>query len=104
MNLINEPVIAIVELLLRTGKEDLSIGLAQRVLVIPSSALRSVSSRGSAYSMRVSRPEAEIVLKALNFWVCKSKMTRSSGILVSDAVGLPARIPQLSIQRSAKVR
>jgi hypothetical protein len=38
---------------------------------------------GSTYSMRVNRPEAEIVLKALNFWVCKSKMTRSSGILIS---------------------
>jgi hypothetical protein len=28
VDLINEPVIAIVELILRTGKEDLSIGLA----------------------------------------------------------------------------
>jgi hypothetical protein len=33
--------------------------------------------------MRVNRPEAEIVLKALNFWVCRSKMTRSNGILIS---------------------
>jgi hypothetical protein len=32
--LINKPVIAIVELILRPGKEDLAIGLAQRALVI----------------------------------------------------------------------
>ena len=45
IDLINKPVIAIVELILRTGKEDLAIGLAQRVLVIPLSLLRSLSIR-----------------------------------------------------------
>ena len=45
IDLINKPVIAIVELILRTGKEDLAIGLAQRILVIPLSLLRSLSIR-----------------------------------------------------------
>ncbi len=45
VDLINKPVIAIIELILRTGKKDLAVGLAQRVLVIAPSVLRSAPSR-----------------------------------------------------------
>jgi hypothetical protein len=56
----------------------------------------------AALWMKKTKLEAEIVLKALNFWACKSKMTRSSGILIS--AWSFARAPQSSIQRSAKMR
>jgi hypothetical protein len=43
IDLINKSVIAIVKLILRTGKEDLAIGLAQRVFVILLSLRKTIS-------------------------------------------------------------
>jgi hypothetical protein len=70
VGLINKPVIAVIELILHTRKEDLAIGLAQRILVIS----RDIQTFGLLSAIE-SRPKQVIWLHLLGRWQPESKDT-----------------------------
>jgi hypothetical protein len=75
VGLINKPVIAVIELILHTRKEDLAIGLAQRILVIS----RDIQTFGLLSAIE-SRPKQVIWLHLLGRWQPEWRKIRFTGV------------------------